>query len=183
MESPSSTDNMESPSSEAIVERRRHRRRKSLAKRKRRSLRLQLDGLDFQEQNPLPQVNNSSVQVDGELLPNISEQLPKVLAFLTERELMLVSLVCQTWADAVTTAHVNLMLASVGYSKDDNDGKYDVAHVSAMSREISMEQSWEYLHSEFPWACFLAEGAFKRVYKVHNSSTSQEEALSVMYVA
>ena len=42
------------------------------------------------------------------------------------------------------------------------------------------DRPWQYLTSNFPWACFLSEGAFKRVYKVYNDSIGVEEAVSVM---
>jgi hypothetical protein len=111
--------------------------------------------------------------------------LPLVFAFLMEGELLSkVSLVCSTWADAATTAHASMMLASVGYSEsmeeiDDDD---ESAELSLGMRPIaqSMERSWDFLVARFPWGCFLAEGGFKRVYKVHNTAVGAEEAVSVM---
>jgi serine/threonine protein kinase len=45
-----------------------------------------------------------------------------------------------------------------------------------------MERSWHFLNDKFPWATFLSEGAFKRVYRVWNSTVNAEEAVSVMDV-
>jgi serine/threonine protein kinase len=38
------------------------------------------------------------------------------------------------------------------------------------------------LARKFPWACFLAEGGFKKVYKVYNADMRRTEAVSVMDV-
>ena len=108
------------------------------------------------------------------------EALPLVFAFLTERELSCnASLVCTAWAEAATSATVNIMLASVGYRDDDNFVDRDCALVET-SGATSLERQWSYLTSRFPWGCFLSEGAFKRVFKVHNSLMNEEEAVSVM---
>lgn len=110
------------------------------------------------------------------------EALPLVFAFLTEHELSCnASLVCTAWAEAATIATVNLMLTSVGYHDEDNESDVDPdALVEATSSATSLERPWSYLNSRFPWGCFLSEGAFKRVFKVHNSLMDQEEAVSVM---
>lgn len=114
------------------------------------------------------------------------EILPLIFNYLTEQEIMCnASLVCTAWADAATAATVNLMLASVGYSAkgENRDPELDEAESCLMNTTaLSMERSWSFLNSRFPWGCFLSEGAFKRVYKVHNSLTDREEAISVMYV-
>ena len=39
----------------------------------------------------------------------------------------------------------------------------------------SMQCSWNFLTDSFPWAMFLGEGAFKRVYKVWNNKTNVED--------
>lgn len=67
------------------------------------------------------------------------------------------STVCNAWADWPTDAHVNLL----------------------QTKPI-LERSWEDVHDELTWACFLAEGGAKKVYKVYNSVAKQEEAVSVM---
>jgi len=114
---------------------------------------------------------------------------PKILAavfsFLNERELLCkVSPVSLLWTEACTEAHAHLMLSSVGCSitpdaHDDHDD-LDDTETENLSIMHSMEKSWKYLVNQYPWACFLSEGAFKRVFKVWNSSTEAEEAVSVM---
>lgn len=124
-------------------------------------------------------VIDETVLADSKILLN-------VLSFLDEKELLCRSSpVCTLWADVSTEAHAALMLASVGCTESldacdddlDDEGEVDMANASIMQ---SMEQSWQYLVNQYPWACFLSEGAFKRVYKVWNESTKAEEALSVM---
>ena len=45
-----------------------------------------------------------------------------------------------------------------------------------------MERTWPNLMIQFPWAQFLSDGAFKRVFKVWNDRLWDYEALSVMDV-
>mmetsp|Transcript_8999 Transcript_8999/g.19432 ORF Transcript_8999/g.19432 Transcript_8999/m.19432 type:complete len:124 (-) Transcript_8999:812-1183(-) len=70
------------------------------------------------------------------------------------------------------------MLVSVGCDPTLND-RTNIEH-SPVAK--SMERSWPYLMERFPWAMFLSEGAFKRVYKVWNRYGGAYEALSVMDV-
>jgi hypothetical protein len=80
------------------------------------------------------------------------------------------------------------MMTSVGYVEpsDDADDEIDEAEVFDCTEKpitsvaLSMQRSWQYLHTLYPWGCFLSDGAFKRVYKVHNSRIGADEALSVM---
>jgi hypothetical protein len=113
--------------------------------------------------------------------------LPLVFAYLMERDVTSnASGVCTAWADAATTATVNLLLSSVGTCDDaeDNDVDDKLQKMSSVSSGRSqLERSWSYLNSKFPWGCFLSDGACKRVYKVHNAVVGRDEALSVMYVA
>jgi serine/threonine protein kinase len=51
---------------------------------------------------------------------------------------------------------------------------------SSTSVADSMKRSWKFLHEQYPHASFLSEGAFKQVYRVFNSNTNSQEALSVM---
>jgi len=44
----------------------------------------------------------------------------------------------------------------------------------------SMLRPYGFLDRQFPHASFLSEGGLKKVYRVHNSSTNKQEALSVM---
>jgi hypothetical protein len=115
--------------------------------------------------------------------------LPRIFAFLLEQELLSrASPVCSTWADAATVSHANLMLISVGcstsaaggdgYDSDDDSQSASVKLVRSVSK--SMERSWKFLMESFPWACYLSDGAFKRVYKVFNAKLSSFEAISIM---
>ena len=132
-----------------------------------------------------------------------SKALGSILSFLREHDLLCsVSLVCSAWADAATHAHASLSLISVGCSPslidgkdfaktccslDDDDGSLgedgsdnQEAQLEKNSIALSMERPWKFLLNKFPWAMFLSEGAYKRVYKVWNSSVQAEEAVSVM---
>ena len=139
---------------------------------------------------------------------NDGKHLSSVLSYLTEEELLVsASLVQKSWAEAATAAHASLMLVSVGCSTsfvegegnadadDDNDDDEDETtsnnaesalpasnSTSTESIAKSMERSWHFLNHKFPWATFLSEGAFKRVYRVWNSTVNAEEAVSVMDV-
>ena len=113
--------------------------------------------------------------------------LELVFSHLQEHELLQnVSLVSTTWSDVVAHAHANLMLMSVGCSQQNSEIDYDSdegdSKITVLNRNLPglLERSWAYLIDTFPWACFLSEGAFKRVYKVYNSRLREEEALSVM---
>ena len=127
-----------------------------------------------------PQETNISPLGDADILQTIFE-------FLDERELtMVASLVSTKWFEAATHSHANLMLLSVGCgsesSNDDED--FEDMELSTQRNDTTaaalMERSWNYLASTYPWACFLSEGAFKRVYKVFNHQHRVEEAVSVM---
>jgi hypothetical protein len=112
--------------------------------------------------------------------------LQAIFVFLPEHELLrTASLVCSKWANAATHSHAQLMLMSVGCagipgnfdddSDDESCGEDDVMAIPGL-----MERPWQYLTSNFPWACFLSEGAFKQVFKVFNHNHQVEEAVSVM---
>jgi hypothetical protein len=114
--------------------------------------------------------------------------LQTIFRYLPEYELLCTaSLVCSKWADAATHAHANLMLMSVGCTgtsgdldddSDDESSNEDIATESGVPGLL--ERPWQYLTNNFPWACFLSEGAYKRVYKVFNHTYRVEEAVSVM---
>lgn len=92
-----------------------------------------------------------------------------IFGFFKEAEIFNVaSTVCTQWTDWATNAHANLLLSSL--PREDE----------VVRTEPPMEWSWQKLHATFPWACFLAEGGAKAVYKVHNAAVGQVEALSVM---
>jgi len=132
------------------------------------------------------------------------ELLSPIFSYLTEEELLVsASAVQMSWAEAATSAHATLMLVSVGCStsfveggneeeeEDDDDEinsrmqMVDIAGGNSKGSDSiakSMERSWHFLNGKFPWATFLSEGAFKRVYRVWNSTVNAEEAVSVMDV-
>mmetsp|Transcript_487 Transcript_487/g.769 ORF Transcript_487/g.769 Transcript_487/m.769 type:complete len:1375 (-) Transcript_487:1532-5656(-) len=111
--------------------------------------------------------------------------LETIFSFLQETELLCTaSLVSIHWADCATQAHANMMLMSVGCTSESDTDSTDDDSIAeeAMQTYGFMEREWEFLVSSFPWACFLSEGAFKRVYKVFNYNHRVEEAISVMDV-
>jgi hypothetical protein len=129
-------------------------------------------------------IDEMEIQESGNLFDN-DQILQTVLGFLHEPELLCVaSLVCSKWADAATHAHARLMLLSVGCGEsqeelDDDESVEEEVNTSDAVPGL-MERPWKYLTTNFPWACFLSEGAFKRVYKVFNHTHRVEEAISVM---
>jgi hypothetical protein len=141
---------------------------------------------------PQPHVKSDQIQ---EAL-QMDSVLLRVFSFLTESQLMLnASTVCTKWSDVATDALANLMLISVGCSNsltnedeisgealdcDSVDEPDNCVTTIANSVAKSMERSWNFLYYKFPWAMFLSQGSFKRVYKVWNASIGREEAVSVM---
>jgi len=135
-----------------------------------------------------------------------STAFSRLLSFLNEGELIhSASLVCTTWADAAAEALGNFMLVSVGCDpsvngKTNDDCSSDLEELyngvvaennfvdtQAVTPENSsvaksMERGWPYLMERFPWAKFLSDGSFKRVYKVWNDYCGAYEAISVMDV-
>ncbi len=99
--------------------------------------------------------------------------LKMIFDFLEEKELLCtVGLVSRKWSDAATYSHANLVLSTVDYC--------DTEEAQFTEASTSTGRSWDYLMTTFPWASFLSEGAFKRVYKVFNFACKAEEAISVM---
>lgn len=99
--------------------------------------------------------------------------LRHIFSFFDENHLVTTaSSVCTRWSKIATEAHADLLFRSV----------QDVGHFETTGSDPILERRWNNLHAEFPWACFLAEGGAKRVYKAFNSITNRYEALSVMYV-
>jgi hypothetical protein len=92
----------------------------------------------------------------------------KIFSFFDEKTLFTKAFATWSqWGDWATDAHANLLLGSVQI--DDNTAK-----------KTSLDISWKSLHDSFPWACFLAAGGAKKVYKVYNPVARKEEAVSVM---
>jgi len=124
--------------------------------------------------------------------------LSEVFLFLNEYDLLChASLVCSQWADAATDAHSSLMLFSVGCTPDfiygrksdtcdllDDEIEDAIVEEESICSSIalSMQRPWSYILQRFPWGNFLSEGAFKKVYRVWNTSVNAEEAVSVMNV-
>lgn len=145
------------------------------------------DSLAFlDEETAADQDNIVDIETSEHLLEE--EHLTHIFGYLTETEILCTaSLVSTTWADAATAASVQRMIASVGHTEqEDDDGDIgededtSLALVEKSASFPSMDRSWSYLNTMFPWGCFLSEGAFKKVFKVHNSTTGQAEALSLM---
>ena len=152
---------------------------------------------DFQSRTFLQRPRFSSM-IPAEAVPSPVDVCcndPKILAcifsFFCERDLLcFASPICSTWADAATASHACLMLTSMGFStslaESDSYGGDHVLHdadhslVESVSR--SMDRSWKFLMSQFPWACYLSDGSYKKVFKVFNSTLNASEALSVMDV-
>ncbi|KAL3916576.1 MAG: hypothetical protein SGILL_005113, partial [Bacillariaceae sp.] len=139
---------------------------------------------DFHRTKSLGSVERSigrrSVPTDESPLKN-SSMLELIFDYLQESELLLgASLVSRKWFEAASHSHANLMLLSVGCDAEDGEGDEPVDKTN--NALALMERPWNYITSTFPWACFLSEGAYKRVYKVFNHKFRVEEAISVMDV-
>ncbi len=137
------------------------------------------------------------VSLNETYINSITESLifSHVLSFLSERDLIhSASLVSTRFADVAAEALGNLMLASVGCDpwtkgkKTDSLGDaddYSLTDAQGISRwhtsvAKSLEIDWPCLLHQFPWAQFLSDGAFKKVFKVWNHRCGAYEALSVM---
>ncbi len=143
-------------------------------------------------------IKKASVSPEGEAFQRMirSTSFSAILTFLDERELIhRVSLVCTTWADAAAEALSTLMLVSVGCDPTfvDNRTEDDSTLIDELdSLEIndeptrlsptsmSMEIDWDLLIDRFPWAQYISDGAFKKVYRVWNNHFNTYEAISVM---
>jgi len=125
-----------------------------------------------------------------------SDIVQNIFVFFTEEELLCkVSLVCSEWASNASFSHASLMLASVGcvdtllnsskrssYEVDGED-EIDINLINSSNSAIKLiDKPWSHLEQRFPRASFLAEGAYKKVYRVWNSKVNAEEAVSVMDV-
>jgi serine/threonine protein kinase len=125
--------------------------------------------------------------------------MARILLFVPDAErVQTMSLVCTKWSESVTTSQTMevsdklgaLMLSDrefqgEGYEDDESsaDGDNDNRLCQTLSTQHNLhmdDRTWDYLNSQFPWACFLSEGAFKQVYKVYNSTVGEEEVISIM---
>ena len=119
-----------------------------------------------------------------------------VLSFLNERDLMeTASLVSTRFADFAAEALGNLMLLSVGCDpwpsgrtlgipRDDYElsleGANDQKPRGHLPYAKSLLKEWSHIMRQFPWAQFISDGAFKKVFKVWNHRCGSYEAISVM---
>lgn len=166
-------------------ERRNRKRRSSVNKRKRMSLFASATGATAllpRQHFSLPVADAIREHETEDVLPaeTIARSEPlmeRIFAFMDESSLMTkASATCTQWSDWATDAHVSLLLASVDVQTDEDD----ILSYSEQQKAPILERSWKQLHDSFPWACYLAEGGAKKVYKVHNRAVDQEEAVSVM---
>lgn len=127
-------------------------------------------------------VENLAVGIPNWLKQN--DLLKSIFAFLSEPELLRsASLVCTKWADIATEALAKLMLTSVGCKGILGGETQENDDVSCCEDDDSpglLDKPWSHLISTFPWARFLAEGGFKKVFKVFNRNHRIYEAVSVM---
>lgn len=121
-----------------------------------------------------------------------------VLSFLSERDLMeTASLVSTRFADFAAEALGNLMLLSVGCDpwprgetlgtpREEDDlslsleGANDDKPRGHLPYAKSLLKGWSHIMRQFPWAQFISDGAFKKVFKVWNHRCGSYEAISVM---
>ena len=166
-------------------ERRNRKQRSSLNKRNRMSLFASATGataLRPRQNFSLPAADtirelDAEDVLPAEIIAKSEPLMGKIFSFMDESCLLAKACAtCTQWADWATDAHASLLLASVHVQTDDDD----VESVDTQESPPIWERSWKQLHGSFPWACFLAEGGAKKVYRVHNSAVNQEEALSVM---
>lgn len=112
--------------------------------------------------------------------------LKGIFAYLSEPGLLRsASLVCTKWSDVATEALAEHMLMSVGckgfLSADTEDETCDdESSCDDEGLPGPLDRPWNHLTSTFPWARFLAEGGFKKVFKVFNRTHRLYEAVSVM---
>ena len=119
-----------------------------------------------------------------------------VLSFLSERDLMETAFLVSTrFADFAAEALGNLMLVSVGCDpwtrgntlgnpREDDDlsleGANDDKPRGHLPYAKSLLKEWSHIMRQFPWAQFISDGAFKKVFKVWNHRCGSYEAISVM---
>ena len=143
----------------------------------------------------------------------LKENLPVVLSYLSLSELMTSTcLVNNEWWNVSVSCQASLVLVSVGCQdqvynpvafkssaqgdsdsdsdldsdsdEEDDDGEEGERETEEEgSVQASMKKPWKFLNNMYPFASFLSEGAFKKVYRVYNSTVGMMEALSVMDLA
>lgn len=116
----------------------------------------------------------------AEIIGKSEPFMANIFSFMSEKDLMTsASTVNTQWADWATDAHANLLLSSVPNRANDEVSDECII-VDTKQQEPMLERTWKSLHSQFPWACYLAEGGAKTVYRAYNSAVDREEAISVM---
>lgn len=124
--------------------------------------------------------------VDTPLWHVDNDILKGIFSYLSGPELLhSASLVCTKWADVATEASAELMLISVGCkgflgSANDAEDSDNESVCEEVDVPAHMDRPWSDLTATFPWARFLAEGGFKKVFKVFNRNHRVYEAVSVM---
>lgn len=104
------------------------------------------------------------------LLSASEKPISHIFSFLNASDLMTKVLpVCKNWADWSSNAHANML-------------KCSASSMNPEQPSMMSQKSWNSIHKLFPWARFLAEGGFKKVYRVFNASVGMDEAVAVMYV-
>jgi hypothetical protein len=135
------------------------------------------------EEHSIVNVSCSSMDVTDNNIPRPTAMpvqpalLSAVLAWVGPNELASASAVSITWATAVAYAQADILCAQTeALSSIDNN--------SSSSSKASTALTWKATDTttRFPWGCYLAEGAFKQVYKVYNVARQRQEAMSVMNV-
>lgn len=117
----------------------------------------------------------------------------QVLSYLSQSELIHGAfLVSQSWADSTAEALGKLMLLSVGCDPEGSDEvnaeddeseicDFNLLFEDNETSNRSTERDWTFLMNQFPWATYISDGAFKKVYKVFNvMHGGTYEAISVM---
>ena len=119
----------------------------------------------------------------------------QVLSYLSQSELIHGTfLVSQSWADSTAEALGKLMFRSVGCDPEESDeggaedDESDICDFNLFedtffneTNNQSTDRDWTFLMNHFPWAKYISDGAFKKVYKVFNvMHGGTYEAISVM---
>lgn len=157
------------------AERIERRRRNDFNKRKRMSLLANAVGAKHslplnQRRTIMPVIPSSphAIESANTVIAHDEEIMKTILSFGGEEELRTtMASVSSQWFDWASIAYANLLVRSV-----------NEAEVSITCPPL--ERSWNSIHEMLPWACFIAEGGAKRVYKAFNSCERRIEAVSVM---
>ncbi|CAM9702314.1 unnamed protein product [Chrysoparadoxa australica] len=103
------------------------------------------------------------------------------LAWLPEQDLNSAVATCRGWAAAAAYVFASVAATAAASSGTSTSAKNQKKQRSSGPGPEDWTDSR--LSSVFPWGCFLAEGAFKQVYRVWNHVHGRQEAVSVMDTA